>query len=312
VLVVGLGGNALQEPDGEDSVEADFARTAATAKQLAALAARGWRLVIIHGNGPQVGNHLLRSELGHVHGGLPDLPLDVCVADTQGGMGYMVQQCLINELTEADLPAVVATVVTQVLVDRNDPAFRNPSKPVGEIIPPERAGALREAGWDLVEDGRRKGFRRVVASPLPTEIVEAAAIKAMVDDGIVVIACGGGGVAVAEHEDGRLHGVSAVVDKDFAAALLATDLGAQALLVLTNVSGVALGYGTSEESLISRMTVADARSYRDAGEFEAGSMGPKVEAVCRFVEATGRVGVITSIDQGARAFTHSLGTRIVP
>jgi carbamate kinase len=310
--VVGLGGNALQEPDGEDSVEADFARTETTAKQLAALAARGWRLVIIHGNGPQVGNHLLRSELGRAHGGLPDLPLDVCVADTQGGMGYMVQQCLINALADADLPAVVATVVTQVLVDRDDPAFDDPSKPVGEIIPAESASALREAGWDLIEDKTRGGFRRLVASPTPTEVVEAAAIKAMVEDGILVIACGGGGIAVAEDGDGRLHGVSAVVDKDLAAALLASDLGARGLLVLTNVPHVALAYGTSDETPISEMTVADARRYRDAGEFGAGSMAPKVEAVCRFVEATGCLGVITSIDQAATALTEPVGTRILP
>ena len=310
--MVALGGNAIQEPDGEDSVEADFARTAATSQRLAELAAKGWRLVVTHGNGPQVGNHLLRSELGHFHGEVPLLPLDVCVADTQGGMGYMLQQCLSNALHQLDLPAVVASVVTQVLVERDDPAFQTPSKPIGEVIPPKRAEVLRESGWVLVEDRHRHGFRRVVASPEPTEIIEATAIKAMVDEGVVVIAAGGGGVPVVAMPEGDLHGVPAVVDKDYAAALLAADLGADGLLVLTNVDRVRLDYDLPTERAIEQMTVAEARRHQSSGQFAAGSMGPKVEAVCRFVEATGRVGAIASIDDAAAALDRRAGTRITP
>jgi carbamate kinase len=302
----------MQEPDGEDSVAADFARTAATGERLAELAAAGWRLVITHGNGPQVGNHLLRSELGHLHGRLPLLPLDVCVADTQGGMGYMVQQCLSNALHRMSLPGVVASVVTQVLVDRDDPAFRRPSKPVGEVISTEDAETMRALGWTLAEDRHRHGFRRVVASPEPSEVVEAAAIKAMVDQGVIVIAGGGGGIPVVTGEDGSLQGVAAVVDKDYAAGLLAADLRADGLLILTNVDRVALDYDTPEERAVDAMSVSEARRHLADGQFPAGSMGPKVEAVCRFVEATGKVGAITSIDRAAGALDRTAGTRITP
>ncbi|HJR45376.1 MAG TPA: carbamate kinase [Actinomycetota bacterium] len=312
LLVVALGGNAIQEPDGEDSVSSDFARTAATADRLARLAADGWRLVITHGNGPQVGNHLLRSELAHVHGDLPLLPLEVCVADTQGGMGYMLQQCLSNSLHRLDLPAVVATIVTQILVDQDDPGFAAPTKPVGEVIPAERAEVLREQGWELVEDRRRNGFRRVVASPHPLEIVEAAAIKTMVDEGMLVVAAGGGGIPVVAGPDGDIKGVAAVVDKDLASALLAVDLQADGLLVLTNVDAVALNYDTPSERPIASMTVAEALRYLDEGHFAPGSMGPKVEAVARFVEVTGRPGIVTSLDSAAPALEGGAGTRILP
>lgn len=312
LLVVALGGNAIQEPDGEDSVEADFVRTAATAQHLAGLVAQGWRLVIVHGNGPQVGNHLLRSELGHLHGALPLLPLDVCVADTQGGMGYMLQQCLSNALGDLDLPAVVVSVITQVLVDLDDPAFADPSKPVGELIPPERADVMRQAGWQLVEDPHRHGFRRVVASPEPKEVIEGSAIQAMVERGVIVIAAGGGGVPVGAAAEAGLRGVPAVVDKDYAAALLASDLGADALLVLTNVDAVALDYDLPSERAISAMKVAEAREHGSSGQFPSGSMGPKVEAVCRFVESSRGLGLITSIEKAAAALEGSAGTRITP
>lgn len=312
LLVVALGGNAIQEPDGEDSVEADFTRTSRTAEHIAGLAVAGWRLVITHGNGPQVGNHLLRSELGDAHGALPLLPLDVCVADTQGGMGYMLQQCISNALHRLGVPAVVAALVTQVLVDRDDPAFAEPSKPIGEMIAADRVQALREQGWALAEDHHRHAFRRVVASPHPQEIVEAAAIKALVDDGVVVVAAGGGGVPVALSPDGALTGVPAVVDKDLAAALLAADLGADALLVLTNVPAVMLGYDTPGQREVRDMSVAEAQGHLGAGEFGAGSMAPKVEAVYRFVQATGMPGMIGAIDQAAETIAGDAGTRITP
>jgi carbamate kinase len=313
VLVVALGGNALQRPQDDDSVAGDFTRTRETARHLTPLIASGeWRVVLTHGNGPQVGNHLLRSELGHAHGDTPLLPLDVCVADTQGGMGYMIQQALANELAATGVPAVVASLVTQVLVDRDDPAFATPSKPVGETVLVDSVGELEGRGWTLVEDRRRGGWRRVVASPEPVEVVEAEAIRTLVDAGVTVVAGGGGGVPVVQRADGALEGVAAVVDKDLASALLAADLRAAGLVILTDVAQVSLGFGTEDERLLDRMTVRDARRHLEAGEFPPGSMGPKVEAVCRFVEASGGTGVITSIERCEDGVYGRAGTLIVP
>lgn len=302
----------MQRPGSDDSVAGDFERTAETARHLVAFAAAGRRLVVTHGNGPQVGNHLLRSELGVERGGLPYLPLDVCVADTQGGMGYMLQQCLSNAFHDADLPAVVTSLVTQVIVDANDPAFDEPSKPVGEMITQDKVDEYQRLGWKLTEDKARGGWRRVVASPDPTEIVEAYAIRTMVAEGVIVVAAGGGGVPVVQDEQGRLAGAPAVVDKDLASALLATDLKADALLILTDVERVSLDYGGPNERELESLTVAEARELREKGEFPAGSMGPKVEALCRFVEATGGTGVITSIERCEAALDGVTGTRITP
>jgi carbamate kinase len=311
LLVVALGGNAIQAPEGEDSVESDFARTMETARTLVDVATDGpWRLVVTHGNGPQVGNHLLRAELGFEHGDLPLLPLDVCVADTQGGMGYMLQQCLSDAFHERGLPAVVVTVVTQTVVDATDPAFESPTKPVGEMIPEERVETMKQRGWSLVKDERRGAWRRVVPSPDPREIVEAGAVRAMVEDGVIVVAAGGGGIPVIQERTGILTGIPAVVDKDLASSLLASDLGADALLILTDVEAVSVGYGTEKEEPLSDITAVDARRYLAAGEFPAGSMGPKVEAVCRFVESTGGVGAISSISGSIGVLKGRGGTRI--
>ncbi|MDQ3951341.1 MAG: carbamate kinase [Actinomycetota bacterium] len=312
-LVIALGGNALQRPEDDDSVAGDFERTRETARHLRPLVASGdWRVVVTHGNGPQVGNHLLRSELGHEHGDTPLLPLEVCVADTQGGMGYMIQQALANELGRAGVPAVVASLVTQVLVDVSDPAFESPSKPVGEMVPAERVAELEARGWTLVEDRRRDAWRRVVASPEPVEIVEAEAVRSLVDAGVTVVAGGGGGIPVVQREDGSLEGMAAVVDKDLASALLAADLRAAGLVILTDVDRVALGFGSPQERPIDRMSVRDARRYLEDGEFPPGSMGPKVEAVCRFVESSGGTGVITSIERCEDGVYGRGGTLIVP
>lgn len=311
--MIALGGNALQRPEDDDSVAGDFERTRETARHLRPLIASGeWRVVVTHGNGPQVGNHLLRSELGHEHGDTPLLPLDVCVADTQGGMGYMIQQSLANELAAADVPAVVVSLVTQVLVDADDPAFERPAKPVGEMVPADRVTELQERGWTLVEDRRRGGWRRVVPSPEPVEIVEAEAVRSLVDAGVTVVSGGGGGVPVVQRGDGSLEGIAAVVDKDLASALLAADLRAAGLVILTEVDQVSLGFGTPDEKPIDRMSVDEARRYLDADEFPAGSMGPKVEAVCRFVEASGGTGVITSIERCEDGVYGRAGTLIVP
>lgn len=309
MLVVALGGNAMQDPSGDDSVASDFERTGRTAEHLVALSRAGWRLVLTHGNGPQVGNHLYRSELAH-DDGLPLLPLDVCVADTQGGMGYVLQQTLSNAFLAADVPAVVATLVTQVLVDDNDPAFEDPSKPVGEMIPVERVMSLRDRGWSLVEDERRGGWRRVVASPDPKEIVEAEAIRALVDRGVVVVAGGGGGIPVRQAPDGSLEGVAAVIDKDLASSLLASDLDADGFLILTDVESIVDGYGSANERPIASISVTDARARLRSGEFPAGSMGPKVEALCRFAESTGKLAAVTSISRAEHALQGSAGTRV--
>jgi carbamate kinase len=309
LLVVALGGNAIQSPEGEDSVVSDFERTMTTARTLVTLATEGpWRLVVTHGNGPQVGNHLLRSELGNKHGGLPLLPLDVCVADTQGGMGYMLQQCISDAFHERGLPAVVATLVTQTIVDADDPGFATPSKPVGEMIPAERAAECRARGWTLVMDKRRGGWRRVVPSPDPKEVVEAAAVKALVEDGVIVVAVGGGGIPVIQERTGILTGVAAVVDKDLASAMLAIDLDADALLILTDVDKVSLDYGLPSERPLDKMTVAGARVHLRAGQFAPGSMGPKVEALCRFAAARKRPAAITSISGAPTAFSRGGGT----
>ena len=302
----------MQSPEGDDSVEADFERTNHTAEHLVSVVAEdGWRLVVTHGNGPQVGNHLLRSELGRDYGDLPPLPLDVCVADTQGGMGYMLQQTLVNAFHRAGLPAVVSSIVTQVVVDPDDPAFSAPSKPVGEMISADKVLDLQRRGWTLLEDKHRGGWRRVVASPNPLEIVEGAAIKALVDDGAVVIAAGGGGIPVVHGVDGSLSGVPAVVDKDLASALLATDLGADRLLILTDVEFVFRNFDQPDRDPIERINVADARALLEERQFSSGSMKPKVEAACRFVEATGRAGTITSIENCNRGLRGETGTHIV-
>lgn len=310
LLVVALGGNAMQDPSGDDSVASDLERTARTAEHLVAIVRLGWRLVITHGNGPQVGNHLYRTELAHEDAGLPLLPLEVCVADTQGGMGYVLQQSLANAFHAADLPAVVATVVTQVLVDADDPAFTDPSKPVGEMIPTERVELLRERGWTLVEDHRRGGWRRVVPSPDPREIVEADAISGLVERGVIVVAAGGGGIPVRQDPDGTLVGIPAVIDKDLASSLLAIDLQADGLLILTDVDSVSLGFDTKDERPMASLSVAEARAHLDGGEFPAGSMGPKVDALCRFAEATGRLALVTSIERAEDALEGEAGTRV--
>jgi carbamate kinase len=234
------------------------------------------------------------------------------VADTQGGMGYMLQQCLSNAFHDAGLPAVVTSLVTQVIVDADDAAFDEPSKPIGEMISADKVDEYQRLGWKLREDKARGGWRRVVASPDPTEIVEAYAIRTMVAEGVVVVAAGGGGVPVVQDERGRLAGAPAVVDKDLASALLATDLKADALLILTDVERVCLDFGGPNERPLDRVSVAEVTELQQQGQFPAGSMGPKVEAVRRFVAATGGTGVITSIEKCEEALDGKTGTTITP
>jgi carbamate kinase len=307
LIVVAIGGNALRTEDGIGAASEWFDALAGSLPPVADLIAAGHRLVLTHGNGPQVGEELLRMEIARPV--MPALTLDLCVAETEGSLGYAIQQVLGNLLRRRGLDAGVASVVTQVVVDGADPAFRTPSKPIGPFY--RKAEALRHAreyAWTVVEDSGR-GWRRVVPSPRPVRVVEAALIRTLVEAGIVPIAVGGGGIPVLETPTG-LRGVEAVVEKDFATAVLARELGAERVYFLTGVDRVAVGWGTPAQRFLDRLTVAEARRLLELGEFPPGSMGPKVEAALGFVEAGGEVAVITSLDRLAEVDRGSAGTII--
>lgn len=307
-VVVALGGNALSPPRGSGSAEEMRESLLGTARALADLVADGTSLVLTHGNGPQVGRLLLQQELAADQ--VPPMPMDVCGALSQGQLGYLVAQSLDNELRTRGLAARVLSLVTQVVVDGRDPAFRRPSKPVGPSYERQKAQEIAHVTghvFRIQPDGR---WRRVVASPRPVRLVEEGPLRALVDSGHVVVAAGGGGVPVVEHDD-RLHGVEAVVDKDRTAALLAATVGADALLVLTEVPRVQVGFGTPEARQLATLDVATARSLLAAGEFPEGSMGPKVEACVGFVEAGGRAA-IGSLDQAAEVLAGRAGTWFAP
>ena len=307
LIVVAIGGNALRTEDSVGAPSEWFAALADSLPPVVDLIAAGHRVVLTHGNGPQVGEELLRMEIARPV--MPALTLDLCVAETQGSLGYAIQQVLGNLLQRRGRPPQVASMVTQVVVDTGDPAFQAPSKPIGPFY--KRAEALRHArefGWTVVDDSGR-GWRRVVPSPRPVRVVEAPLVRALVGAGIVPIAVGGGGVPVVETPAG-LRGIEAVVEKDFATAVLARDLGAERVYFLTGVDRVAVGWGTPAQRYLHRLTVAEARRLLAAGEFPPGSMGPKVEAAVQFVEAGGALAVITSLDQVAQADRGVAGTLI--
>lgn len=306
LAVVAVGGNALVR--GRDtSVDAARASIAETADHLAAMVSAGWSLVVTHGNGPQVGFGLLRSEAAaHV---APRLPLDVIGAQTQGSIGYLLQQALDNALARRGLVQRVLTVVTQTVVDPADAAFRHPTKPIGPFYRAFEADELRQRGWAMAEDAGR-GWRRVVPSPQPLEIVESPIVRALISGGIIVIAAGGGGIPVVRRETGY-EGVEAVIDKDAASAVLARDLGACLLVFTTAVDRVALDFGTPKERQIGNMTVAEARRHLAEGQFPPGSMGPKVAAAIQFVEGGGELAVITTAHAVGDALAGEAGTRIV-
>ena len=309
-VVVALGGNAILQRGQKGTFEEQLKNVYHTAQQLAEMVLSGeWRIVITHGNGPQVGNILLQQDAAK--GAVPPMPMDACGAQSQGLIGYMIQQSLKNILAErgrGDIP--IATVVTQVLVDKDDPAFRSPTKPVGPFYSEEEAKRLRvEKGWHVVEDAGR-GWRRVVPSPDPKAIVERDAIRILVENRAIVIASGGGGIPVIE-EDGGLKGVEAVIDKDLAGERLAEDVKADVFLILTDVDRVKLNYGKPDERPIERMTVEEAKRYMAEGHFAKGSMEPKVRAAVRFVEAGGERAVIASLDQARAALAGQAGTQVV-
>jgi carbamate kinase len=310
VAVVAIGGNSLIKDKEHQTVPDQFAATQETCVHIAGMIERGWDVIITHGNGPQVGFILRRSELSsHV---LHTVPLDSCGADTQGAIGYMIQQSLHNEFKLRGIDKQAATVVTQVLVDKDDPAFQNPSKPIGPFLDQETALKRRdEEGWDVVEDAGR-GWRRVVASPIPRRIIERDAIKDLIDAGFVVIAVGGGGIPVIEEEDGQLKGTAAVIDKDYASSLLALNIGVDLFLISTAVEKVALNFGRPNQKWLGRMTLAEARQYLEEGHFAPGSMGPKIKAIVDFLEGGGKEALITNPENIERALAGETGTRLVP
>ncbi|NLC76971.1 MAG: carbamate kinase, partial [Clostridia bacterium] len=280
-VVVALGGNAILQPKQKGTIEEQMANVSYSAQQIVKLIQAGYRVVVAHGNGPQVGNILLQNAAARDQ--VPAMPLDVCGAESQGLIGYMIQQCIGNELQKAGLDKQVVTLLTQVVVDRDDPAFRNPTKPVGAFYSQEEAEKnMREKGETWIEDSGR-GWRKVVPSPMPKEIKEIETIRTLVENGVVVIAAGGGGIPV-EKKGELLAGVEAVIDKDLASSLLAKQLGADILVIATDVSHVAINWGTPDQKNLERLTVDEAKRYLEEGQFGKGSMGPKVQAALSFVE----------------------------
>jgi len=307
LAVVAVGGNSITKAGQRGTIPQQFENARETCAHIAAMIARGYDVVVTHGNGPQVGNILLRAEMASSV--LPGLPLDTCGADSQGGIGYMIQQVLGSELRRRGIKKDVVTVLTQVVVDPLDPAFGNPTKPIGPFYTREEAERKRaDLGWAIVEDADR-GWRRVVPSPMPVRVVEVAAIRALIEAGCVVIAVGGGGIPVVEG-GGGLRGVEAVIDKDHASRLLAAEIGADLLVMSTDVEQVALNFGKDNEERLSTLTIADAKRYYADGQFPAGSMGPKILAGIAFLEAGGKDVVITNPESIERALDGETGTKL--
>ncbi|MBW1824802.1 MAG: carbamate kinase, partial [Deltaproteobacteria bacterium] len=299
-------GNAISREFEEGNITQQFENTRRSLRSVVEFIRQGYQVVITHGNGPQVGNALVRvEETRHL---VPPLPLGIIVADLEGGMGYMIEQCLYNKLHDRGFPRQVITVLTQVLVDKDDHSILNPSKFVGPFFKKEQVKKLeQERGWIIKED-RGRGFRRVVPSPIPKEIVEKEIIKLLVDKNIIVIAAGGGGIPVYREESGWLEGVDGVIDKDLASAVLARDINAQELLILTGVDRVALNYKQPNQQDLSRMTLSEARHYLSEGQFPKGSMGPKIQAAINFLESGGEKVIITSIEKALAALANESGT----
>jgi len=307
LAVVAIGGNSITKAGQRGTIPEQYENARETSRHIAGMLERGYDVVVTHGNGPQVGNILMRAEMASSV--LPILPLDTCVADSQGGMGYMIQQVLGDELKSRGIDKTVVTVLTQVVVDVGDPAFGKPSKPIGPFYTKEEAERKRDdEGWDVIEDSNR-GWRRVVPSPMPKRVVESRAIKALLDVGCVVIAAGGGGIPVIE-EGKKLKGVEAVIDKDHASRLLANEIGAQLLLVSTDVEQVALNFGKEDETRLFAMTVPDAEKYYEEGHFAPGSMGPKILAGIAFLKGGGGEFIITSPEAIGRTLDGETGTRM--
>ncbi len=306
--MIALGGNALLQRGQKGSFDDQYQNIKGTVAKVADLLERGHKIVLTHGNGPQVGATLLRHEAAKNI--VPPFPLDACGAETQGFIGYMIQQALRNELKSRGIDKFVVTMITRVIVDKHDSAFQNPTKPIGPFYTKEEADKVREQKPDLVikEDAGR-GFRRVVPSPDPKIIAERLAIRALVDAGFVVVACGGGGIPIIE-ENGNAVGVEAVIDKDLAGQRLATLIGANIFIVLTDVNGAYVNYGKPNQEIIKEITTGKLRNYSREGQFKEGSMAPKIEAAIRFVESGGERAVIAALGELIEALDGKAGTQI--
>ncbi len=312
VAVVAVGGNSLILDPKKVTVEDQYRAAAQTTKHIADMIEAGWDVAIGHGNGPQVGFILRRSEIAAKYEGMHEVPLDVCGADSQGAIGYALQQTLQNELIQRGIKKPVATVITQVKVDKNDKAFQNPTKPIGGFM--EEAEAKKRAqdlGWNVVEDSGR-GWRRVVASPIPMEVVEIDSVRALIASGAVVVTVGGGGIPVIDDGKGGCIGTAAVIDKDYASSLLATLINADLFVISTAVEKVAINFGKPDEKWLDKMTLAEAKAYLAEGKhFAKGSMAPKIQAIINFLEAGGKKALITNPENIGRALKGETGTWIV-
>lgn len=312
LAVIAVGGNSLILDPKNVTVEDQYIAAAETSKHIADMIEAGWDVAVGHGNGPQVGFILRRSEIAAKTEGMHEVPLDVCGADSQGAIGYALQQTLQNELKRRGIKKSVATVITQVKVDKADKAFLNPTKPIGGFM--DEAEAKRrekELGWNVVEDSGR-GWRRVVASPIPVEVVEIDAVKELIDAGTIVVTVGGGGIPVIDDGKGGCIGTAAVIDKDFASSLLARLINADLFLISTAVEKVAINYGKPEQKWLDRITLSEAKAYLAEGtHFAKGSMAPKIQAVIAYLENGGKEALITNPENIGRALKGETGTRIV-
>ncbi|WP_258358580.1 carbamate kinase [Moorella sulfitireducens (nom. illeg.)] len=309
LAVVAIGGNSLIKDKNHIGLMDQLETVKETCCNIAEIVEKGWNVAITHGNGPQVGFLIRRAELASRE--LPLIPLEFAVADTQGAIGYMIQQSLMNEFQRRGIKKQAVTLVTQVVVDKNDPAFQKPTKPIGSFMTKEEAERhAKEDGWTVVEDAGR-GWRRVVPSPEPQRIVEKEAIKDLIAKGYIVVCIGGGGIPVIE-KSGKLEGIAAVIDKDYASSLLARQIEADALVISTGVNKVSINFGKPEQKELDKMTVAEAEAYMAAGHFPPGNMGPKIEAIIRYLKNGGKEGIITSPTEIVNAIEGKSGTRIVP
>ncbi len=309
IAVVAFGGNALLRANEVGTIEQQEKNTLDTCNKLISLLRNDYNLVITHGNGPQVGNILLRNEAGYAQYKIPKMPLDICVADSQGGIGYMIDRQMRNAISKTNLRRNVVAIITETLVDINDQAFQNPTKPIGPYYLKEEADLLAKANnWVFKEDPRKRGWRKVVASPKPIDIMNKKVIKDLVKHGHIVIAVGGGGIPVYWHADTKyLEAIEAVVDKDLASAVLAREIKADRFYIITDVPKVFINFNKPNQKALDRLTVAEARKYLDAGEFPSGSMGPKILAAVEFVENSGNEAIITCEEDIEK---ENCGTRI--
>ncbi|MCZ7604463.1 MAG: carbamate kinase [Melioribacteraceae bacterium] len=309
LAVVAFGGNALLRGNEIGTIEQQEKNTYDTCKKIIGLLKQDFNLIITHGNGPQVGNILLRNEAGYEKYKIAKMPLDICVADSQGGIGYMIERMMLNVLNEEKMKKNVVSLITQVLVDREDPAFQNPTKPIGPYYIKEEADLLAKANdWQFKEDPRKRGWRRVVASPKPIDVLNKKIVKDLAKKGNIVIAAGGGGIPVFRHKDKHLEAIEAVIDKDLASALLANEIGADAFYIITDVPKVYVNFNKPGQKQLDKITVPEIMKYFDDGEFAAGSMGPKVLAAVNFVQGGGKEAVITSVEE---IHQDNCGTRII-